>query len=188
MWQENAVFEKEYRKIEFRIGSDIQGAVADLLNYKNAGILACGDFNGFTLYSDTVTLDGAYKLIIGKTKQEFDEDMKQMENRIKLQKEEHQKDIQQLIEYWGKRGMEELDEKHWEFWKKIVPIRLKDLYEGMELGCCLKIVSILNAGKPLEEAKEEIDSQGHSGTSFHLVCAMVKEFCDRGNEFVAHVI
>ena len=34
-----------------------------------------------------------------------------------------------------------------------------------ELGCCLDIVKILNNGGLLEEAKQEIEKQGHSGMS-----------------------
>ena len=56
----------------------------------------------------------------------------------------------------------------------------------MELGCCLEIIKILQNGT-LEEAKREIDSQGHSGMSFGLVCAMVKEFSPRGQEFMEYV-
>ena len=37
------------------------------------------------------------------------------------------------------------------------------------------------------QAKKEIENQNHSGMSFGLVCAMVKEFCSRGQEFVEYV-
>ena len=80
-----------------------------------------------------------------------------------------------------------MDEKYRENWAKCVPIRLDDLYRGMELGNCLEIVDQLNKGKQLEEVKPLIENQGHSGMSFGLVCSMVKSFCDRGNEFVAYV-
>ena len=68
-----------------------------------------------------------------------------------------------------------------------VPIRLDDLYHGMELGCCLDIVKELNAGCSLDVAKKIIEDQGHSGMSFGLVCSMVKSFCERGSEFVNYV-
>ncbi|RNB59408.1 hypothetical protein EDM57_04505 [Brevibacillus gelatini] len=63
---------KQYKEIKFLLGSSIDEAVEELLSYKNEGILACGQFNGATLYSDTVTIDDAYKEITGKTKAEFD--------------------------------------------------------------------------------------------------------------------
>lgn len=91
------------------------------------------------------------------------------------------------VETWIKKGHDILDEKYWELWDKCVPIRIKDLYNGMELGCCLDIVQELNAGCSMEEAKKIIDSQDHSGMSFCLVVSMVHDFCDRGNEFKDYV-
>lgn len=35
----------------------------------------------------------------------------------------------------------------------MVPVRLKDLYKGFELGACLDIVKELNAGCELDKAK-----------------------------------
>ena len=71
-------------------------------------------------------------------------------------------------------------------WTKIVPVRLGDLYRGMELGACLDIVEQLNKGCELEKAKTMIEEQGHSGMSFRLVCSMIKAFSDRGDEFVKY--
>jgi hypothetical protein len=67
---------KDYLKVEFTLGDTIENAVNQLLKHKEKGQLACGDFNGVTLYSDTVTIDGAYKEIAGMTKAEFDEYIK----------------------------------------------------------------------------------------------------------------
>ncbi len=80
-----------------------------------------------------------------------------------------------------------MEEKYRELWAKCVPIRLNDLYQGMELSSCLDIVEQLNNGKQLKEVKTLIKNQGHSGMSFGLVCSMVKSFCNRGEEFVNYV-
>lgn len=64
--------DKKYVKIEFIPGNTIEQAVDELLSYKQHGKLAYGGFNGVTLHSDTVTMDSAYKKIVGKTKAEFD--------------------------------------------------------------------------------------------------------------------
>ena len=87
---------------------------------------------------------------------------------------------------WIEKGKEILDEKYHETWAKCVPVRLSDLYEGMELGATLDIVKELNAGYELKTVKKIIEGQGHSGMSFDLVCLMVKAFCDRGSEFVSY--
>ena len=64
---------RNYEKIDFSLGSSIDQAVSELLNYKKIGKLVYGKFNGVTLYSDTVTIDSAYREITGKSKDEFDE-------------------------------------------------------------------------------------------------------------------
>jgi hypothetical protein len=178
---------KNYKKIDYFIGSTIETAVNQLLGYKEKGILACGDFNGTTLYSDTVTMDSAYLEIIGKTKAEFDKSQQEWKDTYDRQQKEHKERIPSLSKDWMKKGREILTKDKWELWDKIVPIRLGDLYRGMELGCCLDIVEILNNNGTLDKAKEKIESQGHSGMSWGLVCSMVREFCDRGQEFIEYV-
>ena len=164
--------EKYYRKIEFGAGNSIERAIRDLSLYKEHGELVCGEFNGKMLYSDVDDLDSAYVKITGKTKAEFDE-----VERIRY--EEYQDERR-----WIEKGNLILDKKYHELWAKCVPIRLNDLYKGMELGATLDIVKELNAGCELTVAKGIIKEQGHSGMSFGLVCSMVKSFCDRGEEFV----
>lgn len=178
---------KKYEQVEFFAGSTVEEAVNELLNYKQKGKLVCGEFNGVVLFSDLVTMDSAYQQITGKTKPEFDKSQREWKDNYDKQKKEHNERIPELSRVWMKKGREILTEDKWEYWDQIVPIRLNDLYRGMELGACLDIVNVLNNNGTLDEAKETIESQGHSGMSFGLVCAMVKEFSDRGNEFVEYV-
>lgn len=178
---------KKYEQIDFFAGNTVEQAVNELLSYREKGKLVCGEFNGVTLHSDTVTMDSAYLEIVGKTKLEFDKEQQEWKDNYNRQKKEHEDNIPNLTKEWMGKGREILSEDKWEYWDEIVPIRLSDLYQGMELGACLDIVSILNNNGTLDEAKEKIENQGHSGMSFGLVCAMVKEFSDRGNEFVEYV-
>jgi hypothetical protein len=178
---------QKYKKIELRLGSSIESAVNQLLEHKEKGVLACGDFNGVTLYSDSVTMDSAYTAITGKTKSEFDRLQQERMDSYERQKREHEEKLPELTKEWRSKGREVLSEDKWGFWDKIVPIRLGDLYQGMELGCCLDIVKILNNNGTLDEAKKKINEQGHSGMSFGLVCSMVDDFSERGKEFVAYV-
>lgn len=178
---------KDYKEIEFSVGCNVESAVNKLLIYKEKGILACGTFNGHTLYSDTVTMDGAYKEITGKTKAELDKEHEEWRESYEKAEKEHKESIPSLAKEWIAKGRNVLTEDHWEYWDKIVPIRLGDLYHGMELGCCLEIVDKLNDNCTLDEAKTIIENQDHSGMSYGLVCSMVKTFCDRGQEFVDYV-
>lgn len=177
---------KDYKEIQFAWGS-IEGAVNELLEYRNKDILACIDFNGHLLYSDTVTIDGAYKEITGKTRKEHKKEYQEWKENYERKEQDYKEKIPELTEQWKQRGREVLTEDKWDYWDEIVPIRLGDLYHGMELECCLDIVKILNNGGTLEQAKAEINKQDHSGMSYGLVKLMVGEFCDRGKEFVEYV-
>lgn len=178
---------KDYKTIELWAGCSIEIAVAKLLEYREKGELVCCNFNGHMLYSDTVTVDGAYLEIVDMTKDEFDKKQERQREEDKKSEEAHKLKIPELTKKWIKKGHEVLDEKYWDYWDECVPIRLNDLYHGMELKCCLDIVEPLNNGCSLEEAKEIISEQGHSGMSYSLVRIMVSTFCDRGEEFANYI-
>lgn len=80
---------------------------------------------------------------------------------------------------WLDWGKENLKPEVQELWEEIVPIRLDDLYEGMELVALKEIVEAYNDGKPREEIKEILLNQGHSGMSYGLMCALIYNFIDK---------
>ena len=178
---------ENYRKIEFGAGDSIESAIKDLQRFKERGELVYGEFNGQKLYSDVDDLDSAYTKITGKSKKEFDAQMKAENDKYKEDQKKHKDSIPELTKEWIAKGNEILDKQYQDKWAKCVPIRLDDLYQGMELKATLDIVKELNAGCELEVAKGIIEGQGHSGMSFGLVCSMVKSFCDRGTEFATFV-
>jgi len=179
--------DKKYTEIDFVCGDTIEKAVNTLLDYKDKGKLVFGTFNGTKLYSDTVTMDDAYISITGKTKAERDVEHKKWIEESKKEEEAYKNTLPKLIEEWKEKGRKILTEENIIKWDEIVPIRANDLYRGMELDASLDIIGILNNDGSLDEAKEKIESQNHSGMSFSLVCSMVKELCNRGNEFVEYV-
>ena len=61
---------------------NIDDMVSELLEYKSRRERVCTVFNGKTIYSDTVSLDGAYLAITGKTKAEFETFKKAEEKKI----------------------------------------------------------------------------------------------------------
>jgi len=93
---------------------------------------------------------------------------------------------EELIKQWNEIGINTLDKEYQELWIKIVPVRLDDLYNGMELKASIDIIKELNNGCSIEQAESIIESQGHSGMSYGLVRSMVKQLCKRGEEFVAY--
>ena len=175
--------DKNYRQIEFGAGQSIESAVKELKEHKD---LVCGSFNGQMLYSDIDDVDSAFKKVTGKTKSEFDTEREKEHLEYEERKRKHKESIPELTNEWIEKGKTILAEKYHETWCKCVPIRLSDLYEGMELKATLDIVKELNAGCDLKTAKEIIEGHGHSGMSFDLVCSMVKSFCDRGAEFASY--
>jgi len=174
-------------KLNFLLGHTIEECVFELWGYKEKGISVSGEFNGVTLCSDTVTMYNAYMSITGKTKAQCEKDEQDRHDNYKKQEKEHEEKIPLLTTEWIKKGHDILTQDKWAFWDEIVPIRLGDLYQGMELGNCLDIIQILNNNGTLDDAKHTIESQNHSGMSYGLVCSMVKEFCARGNEFIKYV-
>jgi len=174
----------KYTKIESTIGSTIESAVKELKAYGSPAML---EFNGQMLYSDVDDVDSAYKKITGKTKSECDEAAKNQRDEYERREKEHNDAIPELTKEWIAKGEEVLDEEYHKLWKECVPIRLSDLYQGMELGDCLDIVKKLNEGCELDEAKTIIENQGHSGMSYGLVRSMVKSFAKRGEDFAKHI-
>lgn len=95
---------------------------------------------------------------------------------------EHKKHIPQLKKYIEK-GHKILSKDKWDSWDKCVPVRLNDLYKGMELNQCLKIIKTVKS-KGIARGIEVMKNQGHSGLSWGLMKSMIYTFCDCGNEFV----
>ena len=150
---------KNYRKIEFGAGDSIEEAIKDLSTFKERGELVCGEFNGQTLFSDVDDLDSAYLKITGKTKAEFDEAERIRMEEYEAEKRRHEESIPELTKEWIEKGQEVLDIKYLVEWNKCVPIRLGDLYRGMELKCCLDIVKELKSfGVKVEIVDPHADS------------------------------
>lgn len=177
---------KTYKHIEFSIGCLIQDAVLELVQCEAKGQFAYGDFNGTRLFSDTVSINSAYMQIVGKTKYEFEQEQKKWRIDYEKEKEEHEDAIPELTIEWINKGHEILTPDKFELWDKCVPIRLGDLYRGMELSQCLELVELLKT-KNYEEARKTHDKQGHSGMSHHLLMSMIKEFSENGEEFVKYL-
>ena len=172
-----------YKEIGGILSGNLEDNVRLLLRYAADGERVYINFNGHKLYSDTVTMDSAYLECTGKTKAEYVQYVKEWREKLDREEKEYLEQIPLLATFYKEEGRSVLDEKYWDKWDECVPIRLCDLYRGMELECCLEIVKALNGGCELEYAKNIIACQGHSGMSFYLVKTMVRDFCDRGQEF-----
>lgn len=176
----------EYKEIEFYPGCTIEQAVHELWDYNSKGLMVYGEFNGHKLYSDTVTMDGAYKEITGQSKYEHNKYMEKWKEDCEIKSQKSREMAIKNIPVWIEKGHEILSSDKWSLWDEIVPIRAKDLYNGLELDWLLEIESVLKTKtiSCFKDAKFIINNQGHSGMSYGLIKCMIKEFCTDGNEFV----
>ena len=178
--------DKTYRDVSNMVCS-LDDTIELLLSMKNDGIKAKCCFNGTWLYSDDVTIDSAYVAVCGGTKSEVEKRRKEEHEKYLREEAEHKSKIPNLTKEYIEKGHKLIDEKYWELWDKCVPIRLDDIYHGMELDCCLEIIQAVNDGKPLREVKTIFYNQGHSGMSASLVASMVKSFHEKGEEVVKYI-
>lgn len=179
--------ENTHREIEFSLGSSIESAIKELQKYKEKNELVFGVFNNQKLFSDTDDIDSAYLKITGRTKTECDEEERIRNEKYLEEKRIHEENLPKLTKYWIVKGRGALDRKYRSKWNKCVPIRLRDIYRGYELKSTLEIVRFLKPRYDISIPKNIIEEQGHSGMSFGLVCAIIKAFSDRGEDFVDYV-
>ena len=173
------------KEIEFYAGETIENAWKALLRESaDCGETCFGMFNGRQLLS-TDTLDEAYKKVTGLTKSELDEQERKEREEYKRREEEFAASIPSKAEEYKKAARGVIIEEQYDYWDEIVPIRLHDLYHGMELGATLEICKIMrdesiSRCERLDAAKKAFDGQGHSGMSAGLVLSMIKAFCPDG--------
>lgn len=179
---------KEYEELEFYAGAMLDKCIDRIKSFWDFDKrLVCASFNDHMMYSDTITVDGVYLDVCGMTKQEHDKKREDELKEYERKKNEHEEKIPELTKVWVEKGKEVLDEEYLDMWNDCVPIRLRDLYRGMELECCLDIVKMLNNDSSFEDCEAILDSQGHSGVSYSLVLGMIFHFSKRGKEFNQYI-
>jgi hypothetical protein len=181
------------KKIEFLPGDSIDTAWKGLLRASaECGDTCFGEFNGREIRS-TDTLDEAYMKILGKTKSEHEKEMQDWRNEYERQEKEHKDNIPNLIPIYREKARGVILEDQYEYWDKIVPIRLDDLYHGMELDATLDLCKIMrdesmSYDERLKKAYDTFMNQGHSGMSAGLVASMLRAFCPDGHDLADAVM
>ena len=181
------------KEIEFYPGESIDSAWKRLLKESAECEDTCfGKFNDHEILS-TDTIDEAYMKIIGKTKGQHDKEMQDWRNEYERKEKEYEDNIPNLIPEYCEKARGVILEDQYEFWDKIVPIRLRDLYHGMELDATLDLCKIMRDesiryDKRLRKAYDTFMGQGHSGMSSSLVTGMLKVFCPNGEDLANAVM
>lgn len=175
------------KKIDLFPGANLDKAIEILkMEAEQASEPCFGKFNDKILYS-TDTIDEAYMKVIGKTKAEFEDEQRKWIEEYDRAEREHRAIIPQLTEKYRNEARGLVRKEQLEYWDKIVPIRLGDLYHGMELqqvlDCCkiMRDESLVLAER-LEKAYDVFMAAGHSGMSANLTMAMLARFCPHGAE------
>ena len=181
------------KEVPFWGGMNVEEAYKELKEESARTNDVCfGMFNGKKILS-TDTLDEAYKKVTGKTKAEFDEAQRKWHEDYERRQAEHKAKIPQLTEKYRKRARGLIIEKELDYWDEIVPIRLGDLYHGMELDETLKACQCmrdesLTYDERLRKAYDIFMDAGHSGMSAGLTASMYRRFVPNGNDLADAVM
>ena len=162
---------------------NIDNCVKVLSQYRERGENVYVEFNGHKIYSCDVTLDSAYKEITGMTKEESDRKRAEWLEKYEREQREEEEKAQAKIPEWISRGDSIIYPERTEEWKKCVEARASDLYHGLDLNAAIEIMEMLENGATLDEAKEVLDGQDHSGASYGMVRNIIFSFSKQGPEF-----
>lgn len=175
------------KEIELYPGETIDDAWKRLLKESaECGDTCFGKFNNHEIRS-TDTLDEAYMKITGKTKEQHDKAEQDWHEEYERKEKEHKDNIPNLVPEYCKKARGVILEDQYDYWDRIVPIRLGDLYHGMELDDTLDLCKIMRDESidyetRIRKAYDEFRYQGHSGMSANLVMSMLKAFCPNGDD------
>lgn len=143
-------------------------------------------FNGHPIYSDNLDVDEIYSRVCNNTGNK----QKEIELDYEKAEKEFQKKIPTLAKKYNALAKGVIADDKLDQWYEIVPVRLRDIYHGMELDATLEIIKELNkatdSNNHFAEAKNIFDKQDHSGLSYGLMYAMLNMFAPNGVEFVKY--
>lgn len=159
---------------------ELKDVVQSLLEIKARGESAFCDFNGYRLYSDTVTFDSAYKEITGYTYQEYEEEAlkRKLEHKRKLEEA-----IPKVPGYIHRGKQMIYPEKHDEWTEVVVTQCIHAPQHGETVEIALKVMSLLECGATLEEIQPLLDQADKLYYGLHDVRTIVLNFSDDGPWF-----
>lgn len=170
------------KQIELPMSMNLDECINMLYTYKEP---VCAEFNS-SIITNTISKDENYKRVTGMTEKEFKEKQDKYIKDLLNKMQQHEENAINKIPYWIEEGHKVFSKDKWKDWDEVVPIRAKDLYNGFELDCTLKIQDYLK-NKEFELAQYRLNRQGHSAMSYSLMKAMIREFCDNGEEFLEYL-
>lgn len=169
------------RKYEPRVGETIDQAYQMMVQEKDKHNEECMcHFNGKELTTE-MTLDECYLAVIGKTKAEVQEELREAEGAFKRRREEFLSHVQEYIDANIERARGLVSEEDFEDYKEVADVRFRDIYEGMEMNALLDILEVYrDTDGDIDSCKRLFDAQGHSGMSAQLTAALADKFVSLG--------
>ena len=174
------------KKIDLSAGCSIDEAYSEIRKCSEQDNKPCfAVFNGREITSDD-TLDEMYVSVTGMTKDEFDRKRNEFRNEYERREYEHKSKIPELTEHYRKEARGVILEEQIGYWDEVVPIRLGDIYHGMELDQVLTISRIMGDTETdfytrLRKSYKIFNDVGHSGRSANITIAMLRKFCPYGD-------
>lgn len=141
------------------------------------------EFNGKKLYSLLDDENSCYMKVVGKPRQQFEEDRRKWIENYQKKQEEAEKQAESKMPEWIERGNKLIYPQREETWKDCVDIRAHDLYHGIELENALDVMECLENGRTIEEANKILEDANHSGMSYGVTLSIIVSFSKRGPEF-----
>lgn len=160
---------KKYKEVHLYAWSTIDDAVNLLLEYKNKRELAALSFNGHILYSDLVSLNKAYKEITWISKKEHTERQEKWLSDYEKEELESEENFKRMRDAYISEWNSLIEENFHNDWVKIVDAIWNGMYKWMLIEHILTIMKMLKEKESIETIKWELDKQGHSWNSIHIL-------------------
>ena len=162
-----------------RNGINFDKVIKALMDADKRGEKVYFYWNGVKLHSEGMTEEKVYLDAYKTPKEEFDK------MRAAIEKNEKESKAKALLnaEEWIKEGEELIYPERKKDWEDCVYKRIDDIYNGKDIEAALEIMKRLDEGYGMDEIKEVLKDQKHSGSSGGKVRNIVLHFSKRGPEF-----
>ena len=175
------------REIYVRAGEDLSNVVINLEKLRRQGKLNCYvNFNGKKLYSLDVTMNSAYKEVLGCTRRTCLRREKKWKQQSEDLKKQWDKEAEEKLPYWISEGEKYIHPEKKDNWKKTCVVHSKSDYHGLEVEHAITVMKMLNDEIDFEVIKETIKKQGHSGRSYALMMDIVLNYSNKGPYFIRY--
>ena len=162
-----------------RNGINFDKVIKALMDADKRGEKVYFYWNGVKLHSEGMTEEKAYMDAYRTPKEEFDK----MYAAIEKNKKESKEKALLNAEEWIKEGEKLIYPERQKEWEECVYKRIDDIYNGKDIEAALEIMKKLDQGYEIDEIKEIIKNQNHSGASESIVRNIILNFSKRGPEF-----